>query len=367
VRLHNYWTRAESSSANFVRSLPNPTANQKYLWILRGEMTGTASTTDVSVTATNSSGSTLWLSQERRTGIANAWQPFFGAYVVDYGGTPPAQDICTVALGSSTYSMRNVTLAIFELQDSDESAYTALTSAATTSSTSFVDSETLTFTTPNTTDADYLILAFADAAQTSTSIVHSIRLLDSASAAQYDLDLDVYATTNHQAWGAVGVYSLTANTSYTFKIQQHSSAATNVTTRATCILAIRLDEYHDYGEVYEASTGTETGTSYVNFPMNDSGGTGFTPSRASEFVLFWVGTHWGSGSFNRDSYLKLWQPTLGDLAEVRYKTPSNAENHSQVFCLHRFRWGASSFVPVAHQKRGLIGATSNCGGSNSGR
>lgn len=129
--------------------------------------------------------------------------------------------------------------------------------------TSFQDKTTLTFTPRGSGSQYYLLIASALVANSSTSYYTEAQFLqDAATLAIEQYRPSGSATTNYITFGAQKIVTLTAGTSYTFKIQYRTNNASGTAKiKNARIVALQVTNYSN--NVAESNTNT-TSTSYVD-------------------------------------------------------------------------------------------------------
>lgn len=186
-------------------------------------------------------------------------QSFKIQYASETSGTTSGVDeMCVVALESHT---------------SDQ--YIETDAETTTTSSTYQDAQTLTFT-PATT-GDYLIFAYGEYTNSSASTGRVQLLVDSVASFETS-PFDLTDTTNYTPWMAVYKVNLDAN-SHTLKIQYRSNGSATAGIRRRRILAIRLDTLRSLNSDFTATRATTTSTTAI-----DAATTTFTAAGSIDYL-----------------------------------------------------------------------------------
>lgn len=185
------------------------------------------------------------------------WFAAFGFDQYQEGGSPASRTFKTQYLvnsGSGDVTIDDSRVTAVEADASDEYAE-SLTESTTTSGT-YQDKTTLTFT-PSTT-GDYLVIAMAEIAKDDSNSSTNVKL-DYNSTAYGETTKEPEDADDYMSWGTMVRLNLT-NSSKTFKIQYHANGTNTAAIRNARILAIRLDTMDNeyYAETRSRSTTTST-------------------------------------------------------------------------------------------------------------
>lgn len=173
-------------------------------------------------------------------------------------GSPTSQNFkiqySTETANTTTAGCAEMVLVAVESHADDE--YVETDAETSTTSTSFQDAQTLTFT--PATAGEYLIVAYGEVNNNAPSVGQV--QLDIDGVASHLLDpLDLSDGTTYFTWFAVRKVSLTAASTIKIQIKSNGSSATRIRRRR--ILAIRLDTLRDNFDNYTAARGSTTNTS----------------------------------------------------------------------------------------------------------
>lgn len=158
---------------------------------------------------------------------------------------------------SGTAGIAAMSLNAIESHASDQ--YIETDAEITTTSATYQDAQTLTFT-PATT-GDYLIIAYAESATDVSDV--GVRLSVDGAASHTTVPRDMKDTTNYEPYFAVHKVNLTA-ASHTIKIQYASDNTNTARIRRRRILAIRLDTLKANAANYTEARATTTSTTPVD-------------------------------------------------------------------------------------------------------
>jgi hypothetical protein len=164
-------------------------------------------------------------------------------------------DLTYVRVASSgTAKVRNARIVLLELGAND---HAVVGSDVSTSSTSYVDAATLTFTPPS--DGDYLLIG--------SGYIYNSRagarllLSDGSTAVNPEEDVALTTTSGGDVWGAIWKETLTAS-SKTIKVQARSYSGTAGFAEPT-LVALRLDDFHAAQVSQDDADDAGTNTSYT--------------------------------------------------------------------------------------------------------
>ena len=256
-------TQQDTTSCTLVTALElkfTPDANKKYL--LLGSALVRSSTT-AAVTAvisqfTVDDGTALAIMYHfYRPRLSTAWQPVLCAAVYTGGSSPTeiAFQMRWQAYNNMS-SVKNIQLIAIRLEDNDTFSQNTSTSGQTTTSTSWQDAQTLTFTPPSS--GDYLIIATAHSNTSSASYRTDI-CLDVGGVEMCVGQQRPFDVWNMPTWRAL--HKVTLSAASTIKIKYKSSNALNTAMiRCTSIIALRLSDFpaFDYASSDARSTTTST-------------------------------------------------------------------------------------------------------------
>ncbi len=163
-----------------------------------------------------------------------------------------------------------------------------------TDSTTFVDAVTLTFTPP--TSKDYLVIVSALTNNDSTSYPTVTQLVEDTTTYSETYHQPVDASLNWRSFGAHKVFSLTASTSYTFKIQYRTELGDGTATAYIKRVAISVMEVANYYNAEQEAEISTTSTSYVDAVTLGP----FTPTAGDYLIL--VTANLKSGTSGKAAY-----------------------------------------------------------------
>lgn len=268
-------TTASSTYQDALTATGTPTNGSKDFWLLASAIVDYSATTqDVKALLYDSTGAAdlcIWNVEPKDTtdrtavfGLAKWTSPaspvsqsFKLQYSVETSGTAGIAEMCIVAIESSTHDK-----------------YIGTDAEINTTSASYQDAQTLTFS--PTATGDYLIIAYGEVSA-STNNVGSVQL-DVDGSPTHIIDPNDYGdSTNYVPWTAVHKVNLTAS-SHTIKVQYKSDGAATVNIRRRRILAIRLDTLTANSTDYTAARGTTTSTTAV-----DAASTTFTAAGSVDY------------------------------------------------------------------------------------
>lgn len=240
-----------------------PQANTDYIFFWSCDCIAASTTDDVYVRLYNSTDAVVMDEQheENRTTAGTPYRTAHG--IVKYSaGSSPASTTFKIQYytetGTVTSKIKNARILAVSMVTGDQ--YTESLADQTTTSNTYVDGATLTFT--PATSGDYLIFASCDWNHASTTDLLYLQLLDPSSASIGEMQTHQRDATNYNPWTTMVKQTLAAS-SQTFKIQVHRTSANTITIRNQRIFAMRLDAgitnaYYAEDRV-QASTGS---TSY---------------------------------------------------------------------------------------------------------
>lgn len=200
--------------------------------------------------------------QEHRTTGGTPYRASHGIAKYTSGGSPASTSFkiqYRSEVGGTSTRIKEARVLVVKAHADDE--YAEYLSAETTTSNSYVDTScALTFT-PATT-GDYLIFSSADLKSSSSGDNYFLKLVDPASAAIGEMSCVNRDATNFNPWATMVRQNLT-NSSKTFKLQWHRTAAGTLTLQNQRILALRLDTFDNEYYAEDRTRATTTNTSYV--------------------------------------------------------------------------------------------------------
>jgi hypothetical protein len=200
--------------------------------------------------------------QEHRTTGGTPYRTAHGIAKFTSSGSPGSTTFkiqYASEVGGTSSFIKQARLLIVKAHADDE--YAEYLTAETTTSNSYVDTScALTFT-PATT-GDYLIFSSADLKSSSSGDNYFLKLLDPAGAAIGEMSCVNRDGTNFNPWTTMVRQNLT-NSSKTFKLQWHRTAAGTLTLQNQRILALRLDTFDNEYYAEDRTRATTTSTSYV--------------------------------------------------------------------------------------------------------
>jgi len=214
-----------------------------------------------------------------------------GSAVVETFGTSPGSQTYVVQYRTSstagTARIKNASIIAIRLNSDDQ--YTASTARSTTTSSSYQDKATLTFT--PATSGDYLIIASASVDSSSTSRDWRAQL-DIDGSTYNNSNVEPVSTSNRNSWGAFRKINL-SNASHTAKIQYSIESGATAGITYAHLIALRLDQFaaNYYGE-------TNTYTTYTNTSYQSHASVTGTPTAADHLILGYAGGNSGSGTYS---------------------------------------------------------------------
>lgn len=241
-----------------------PDANSTYLYIWSCETRSAATTVDNTVRLKNNAGTILSQHNHRNTDVSD-WCPASGIASETFGASPTSQSITLTFASSSTtsVSIRNAKLIAIKLTAAD--VFVENVNDQTTTSTTFQNATTLTFT--PATPGSYLILGSAEFRTSNPGTVGSY----------------VNARISHNSIGYNGAAILPrVNTNYTSGIMQASIGTLSATSQsvflqwntqnasytANCrrarLVALRLDEFTTASITSDSASTFTTNSAYIN-------------------------------------------------------------------------------------------------------
>jgi hypothetical protein len=241
-------TRVTTSSTSYQDALTatgTPTNGSKDFWVFCSAVLDKNSTSsDVLgklVDATGGADLCAWNIEPK---ASSDFVGVFGMAKWTSPGSPTSQSfkLQLATESSGAVGMDEMTLVAVESDPADQ--YVGTDGTTTTSSSSYVDAQTLTFT--PATQGDYLIVAYAE-----YNVNLGVQLSIDGTLSHVNFLADVSDTSNYQPWLAARVVTFTA-ASHTIKIQ-FKSQAVSVNLRRRRILAIRLDTLQSAYSSYTAA------------------------------------------------------------------------------------------------------------------
>src|SRR3989339_2239726 len=214
-----------------------------------------------------------------------------GSAVVETFGTSPGSQTYVVQYRTSstagTARIKNASIIAIRLNSDDQ--YTASTARSTTTSTSYQDKATLTFTPASS--GDYLIIASASVDSSSTSRDWRAQL-DIDGSTYNNSNVEPVSATNRNSWGAFRKVNL-SNASHTAKIQYSIESGGTAGITYAHLIALRLDQFaaNYYGE-------TNTYTTYASTSYQSHASLTATPAAADHLILGYSGGSSGSGTYS---------------------------------------------------------------------
>ena len=212
------------------------------------------------------------------------------AIVESFGATPGSQTYKIQYRTSSTSGfarIKNASIIAIRLNSDDQ--YTSSTARSTTTSSTYQDKATLTFT--PTTSGDYLIIASASVDSSSTSRDWRAQL-DIDGSTYNNSNVEPVSATNRNSWGAFRKVNL-SNASHTAKIQYSIESGGTAGITYAHLIALRLDQFaaNYYGE-------TNTYTTYASTSYQSHASLTATPAAADHLILGYSGGSSGSGTYS---------------------------------------------------------------------
>ena len=221
--------------------------------------------------------------------------------------------------GSSKYKEGRLILLGLEANDEYATSY----GTSSTTSTSFQDKCTLTFT-PHSA-CDYLIMAYA-AVQHQTILKYmTIQLYDSGTATAYgsrDHCDNASTANNWEPWFTAVKLNLAAS-SQTFKIQYLAQSGITAAIRESAIVALRMDYFANQADTYYAEALSDSFTT-SDTTYQDKAMLTYTPEEATHLILSSSYAWRGSTSANSDAKVI---DTSGDRVYQQHQA-SLTTNHS---------------------------------------
>ena len=275
-------TRVSSTSTTYQDALTltwTPATGSKDYWIIWSALVDRAVTTnDTLVRLYDSTGaaelSVLNIEPSDTTDV----EAVFGMAKWTSPSTPVSQSFILQYAGETGTTVSGVddmTIVAIESHASDQ--YVETLAQQSTSSTSYQDRQTLTFTPAES--GDYLIIASAEFTVDATSI-GGVRLTVDGVASHGVDPQDQTDATNYIPWVAVHRVTLDAS-SHTIKIQNKSIDGSTAAVRRRRILAIRLDTLRLVSTDYTAGTTSSTDSSN----MVDTALTTFTAEASTDYLV----------------------------------------------------------------------------------
>ncbi len=221
------------------------------------------------------------LNIENRAAALEYWNTFGFAKVSGTGSSRTISLEFAAESSGNTIKIKEATLLILKAKATDQ--YAESLGNSTTTSLTFTDKLSLTFTPPTT--GDYLVLAAAEVNTDTAGIEPEVRLLAPDGSTVYSyVEHSNKDASNFMPYAALVKQTL-ANSSQTFKIQFATSDQIGemTTIRNVAILAIRLDEQAN--SYYSESRG-ESVTTATSFQDKT---TLTQTTTASEHIVFWSG------------------------------------------------------------------------------
>lgn len=242
-----------------------PDANSDYLFIWTAKATNTSNiTSDYKVRLFDDTGSTtlaeLNIEGKDVSSTAGDYQSVGGIAQMSFGASPSSQTVSiefAAETATNTIRISNATITAIKKHASDQ--FASADSSTTTSSTTFQDKATLTFT--PATQGDYLILSSCEWNDDGGGNGGEYRLLDPTSTAIALQSRFPQDAATFYPWNTIIQQNLTAS-SKTYKTQWRAlGTGTSVMThRKSRIYALRLDTLPNYfyGEARSRTTTTST-------------------------------------------------------------------------------------------------------------
>jgi hypothetical protein len=242
-----------------------------------------------------------------------------GAIGIDSFGTSPGPQtykiqFCT-SNASGTAKIKEARIFAIKLNSLD--AYAQAEDRTTTTSTSWQDKTTLTFTPP--TQDDYLILAYATADGSSTSYDFKVQLTIDGTAYS-TVNIRTVNSANRYPWAVSKVVNLTA-ASHTIKIQYCSASTSGTAGIAHArIVALNLSRFQNLYYAEDEARTTTTSTTYV-----DKLSLTQTPPAGDYLILGVAGLDEASTSYNAYAQMVRDTSSYGEMS-IRPNS-SSAQGH----------------------------------------
>ncbi len=239
-------------------------------------------------------GPTLRCAGRALRGATDDVTPISGMFVQDASDTPVEETYnLRYASTFNTFDIRVADVAIIALQlsegnDGDQYVQGA---ADNTTSASYQDNATLTFSPDNV--GEYLIIATAEMAN--NSIVSSIQVrLDNEGSPLTETNFQTDNSADWHPWMAVLKTTLSAG-NHTFKIQFKANGTIQANIRRGRILALRLGGFADNRYEEKRSIDTTTSSSFVNYFTSTDSDIGMVDEE-DYLLIYTVGMGGGSSS-----------------------------------------------------------------------
>lgn len=248
-------SNTSNSDVTLLTLTASLTSGKKYVVFISLEIFDSGSAPVVTLFE-RASNTTMWVVYRGRRDATDYWnQGGFAVWEAGSTGTFNFDLKWKRAFATGTNYVRNVRMVLMELGSNDQYA---LASDLVTSSTSYVDGCTLTFTPPST--GDYLVLAGAFLYNSRPGI-HL--LLDDGSTTVSPLeDKAMQTSLGGTFWTAGQVRNLTAS-SKTFKVRGRTFSGSS-TISVPRILALRVDDMHRVQYAQDNTDNAGTNTSFTN-------------------------------------------------------------------------------------------------------
>jgi len=189
----------------------------------------------------------------------------------------------------------------------------------TTTSTTWQDAHTITFT-PNVT-GDFLVLSSSTLQNDSTSDYTEVQVIYNSTVVN-TRQFTPALTTEGCTFGTHEVISLTGDTSYTFKTQYRSGAGATARISDCRFNIFNISDYHDATE----GSGSTTVESYTPTPENMATLT-FTPATAGDYLIY-ASTEIAYNSTSESFYARLYYDTgAADWGEMCRQPTATGDYH----------------------------------------
>jgi len=266
---------------------------------------------------------------------------------IDTFGTSPGSQTYKIQFCSNnaggTARIKEARIIAIKLVSADQ--YAQSESRSTTTSTSYQDKTTLTFTPES--QGDYIIIATAILDGSSASYDFKCQLL--VGAATYSItNIETVGAANRYSWGSFVRLNLSAS-SQTIKIQYCSESGATAGIANARIVVLRADQFENNYYAESNTRSTTTSTSYQDKTTLTQ-----TPQAQDHLVIGCAGADGSSGSYS--TYAQLIEGGAG-YGEMLIETKDTSNRHYPYFMMYKKTLSATSTTWKIQYKSENTGAT----------